>query len=44
MKKIIYAIAILAASAAPNIASAQQQCRTTCQWIGQFQYCNTNCY
>ena len=44
MKKLIYAIAVLAAAAAPNIATAQTNCRTTCQQVGQFEYCNTRCY
>jgi hypothetical protein len=47
MKKLLIALAVIAGCAAPTIANAQfyqHQCRTTCYWVGDYQYCNTSCY
>jgi hypothetical protein len=45
MKKLIIAAAFAVSAMAAYVpVSHAGSCQTTCQWIGDFQYCNTYCY
>lgn len=45
MKKTMIVLALLAATAIPTMRAAQaQNCTTTCNRIGNFTNCSTNCW